>query len=50
MGSSQSTEPVAPAPKPDAKVEIPKATPVDTAIDAAPLLPHPLTLPTPSRA
>ena len=37
MGSSQSTEPVAaPAPKPDAKVEIPEAAPVDTAIDAAP--------------
>ena len=36
MGSSQSTEPVAPAPKPDAKVGIPEAAPVDTAIDAAP--------------
>ena len=33
MGSSQSAEPVAPAPKPDAKIEIPAMAPVDTAID-----------------
>ena len=32
MGSSQSAEPVAPAPKPDAKVEIPAVAPVDAAI------------------
>ena len=35
MGSSQSSEPVAPAPKPDAEVAIPDAAPVKAASNIA---------------